>query len=213
MNNKPGDLKARAGLQDEYKVKLLKLKNQCPKRFHGHIDRTTEAIKVLFEDRGENTWPMVVGNLGISPRNTLREDRGGTNGPRRHSPDLVGFFNWNRVDVCPFGISEACIELFLGHRDPKTRKWRLCYKYANLKKYFEKELTELMHWQWDEQRMTVAVELGQLLHMLYLVDHGPQRVATGAKDLKDTDPLWDYLDKVTFGVGMTDEELGLPVDK
>lgn len=158
-------------------------------------------MKLLFEDRGAGTWPMVVANPGISPLNALRPVTAGSSVCKH----LSGFAGWGRAQICPFGVAEASIDLFLGHDAEDTGTWRLCDGYAAQKRLFFRELKLAIDgWEWDE-RIHVALELGQLLHMLHVLERGLFRSAAGQR-LPEHHVVWDYLDTVARGQGMTDEE-------
>lgn len=164
-------------------------------------------MKLLFEDRGAGTWPMVVANPGISPWSALGPVTPQSRLPRGSAAckHLSGFVSWGRAQVCPFGVAEASIDLFLGHEAEGTGNWRLCDGYGAQKRLFFRELKPALDgWAWDE-RIHVALELGQLLHMLHVLERGPLRPAAGQR-LPEHHVVWDYLDTVARGQGMTDEE-------
>lgn len=152
---------------------------------------------------------MVYGNLGVRAQNCFFDCATG---------NLVGCSNWSRLDVCPFGVSEAAIDLLLGYRnDGRTVRrdgrpsipgfWTVLDSYEELKRLFFAELKghlkRELNWEPDD-RLHVALALGQLLHihhtLLSLKRDG--RLA----QLPDDDEVWVYLDVLMRGLTLTEPE-------
>ncbi|KAM3502181.1 hypothetical protein MY10362_005027 [Beauveria mimosiformis] len=106
-----------------------------------------ENLAKLFE----NDWPLVLSNSGLYPSNIFFQERG-----------EFACSNWSQVEVCPFGVSAASIDRFLGQYDG-SGIWRLVKDYGIWKRTFFHKLEENMPWRWDE-RIHVALLLGQFLN-------------------------------------------------
>lgn len=202
---KPDFLPINSGLQHAYVSKLTELERVAPQRLLESIEFVKGQTKVLFE----RAWPMVYGNLGVSAQNCFFDCATG---------NLVGCSNWSRLDICPFGVSEAAIDLLLGYRsdghsvskDGKPSvlgRWTVLDNYAQLKRLFFAELKghlkSELNWEPDD-RLHVALALGQLLHvhhtLLSLKRDG--RLA----QLSENDEVWMYLDVLMRGLTLTESE-------
>ncbi|KAM3563869.1 hypothetical protein ARSEF4850_002113 [Beauveria asiatica] len=109
--------------------------------------------------------------------------------------------NWSQVEVCPFGVSAASIDRFLGQYD-ESGVWRLVKDYGILKRTFFHKLEENMPWRWDE-RIHVALLLGQFLdrkHAFGEVFYG------GDTAYANIEHRCTFLDRVMLGFEMSEEE-------
>ena len=167
-----------------------------------------EFVKGQIKELFNKDWPMVYGNLGVGAYNCFFD---------RTTGNLLGCSNWSRLDICPFGVSEAAIDLFLGYKsDERMRRkkqvfikgsWVLVENYAALKRFFfaelKREIKRELKWEPDD-RLHVALALGQLLH----IHHSLQSLTHDGKlpQLPDNDEIWLYLDVLMRGFMMTEEE-------
>ncbi|EJP64901.1 uncharacterized protein BBA_06076 [Beauveria bassiana ARSEF 2860] len=146
----------------------------------GHLTR-------LFED----DWPLVLSNSGLYPSNIFLQGR----------REFI-CTNWSQVEVCPFGVSAASIDRFLGRYD-ESGVWRLVKDYAIWKRTFFQKLEENMPWRWDE-RIHMALLLGQFLdrkHAFGEVFYG------GDTEYGDIEHRCTFLDRVMLGFDMEEEDL------
>ncbi|KAM3427583.1 hypothetical protein MY4824_009343 [Beauveria thailandica] len=172
----------------KYESTLDQLSTMLPLRFQSRLEHVRGNLARLFE----NDWPLVLSNSGLYPSNIFFQERG---------EFLCS--NWSQVEVCPFGVSAASIDRFLGRYD-ENGIWRLIKDYGILKRTFFHKLEENVPWRWDE-RIHVALLLGQFLdrkHAFGEVFYG------GDTTYGDIEHRCTFLDRVMLGFEMSEEETG-----
>ncbi|PQK13486.1 hypothetical protein BB8028_0004g04170 [Beauveria bassiana] len=161
-------------------------------RYESTLDQLLTMLPSRFQSRLEHDdWPLVLSNSGLYPSNIFFQGR----------REFI-CTNWSQVEVCPFGVSAASIDRFLGRYD-ESGVWRLVKDYAIWKRTFFQKLEENMPWRWDE-RIHVALLLGQFLdrkHAFGEVFYG------GDTEYGDIEHRCTFLDRVMLGFDMEEEDL------